>query len=71
VRRTIAKLLVFAGLLLVLDRLVYAGAIYLRDHGGHPAEIDLIYDDGGWNPPSCSSAIPARGTISPCMRSKN
>jgi hypothetical protein len=50
-RRTIAKLLVFVGLLLVLDRLVYAGAVYLRDHGGHPAEIDLIYDDGGWNPP--------------------
>jgi hypothetical protein len=49
-RRTIVRLLVFVGLLLVLDRLVYAGAIYLRDHGGHPAEIDLIYDDGGWNP---------------------
>jgi hypothetical protein len=50
-RRTIAKLLVFVVLLLVLDRLVYAGAVFLRDHGPHPAEIDLIYDDGGWNPP--------------------
>ena len=50
-RRTITKLFVFVVLLLVLDRLVYAGAVFLRDHGWHPAEIDLIYDDGGWNPP--------------------
>lgn len=49
--RTITKLFAFVVLLLVLDRLVYAGAVYLRDHGAHPAEIDLIYDDGGWNPP--------------------
>ena len=50
-RRTITKLFVFVVLLLVLDRLVYAGAVFLRDHGAHPTEIDLIYDDGGWNPP--------------------
>ena len=50
-RRTITKLFVFVVLLLVLDRLVYAGAVFLRDHGAHPVEIDLIYDDGGWNPP--------------------
>jgi hypothetical protein len=69
-RRTITKLLVFVVLLLVLDRLVYAGAVFLRDHGAHPVEIDLIYDDAAGIPPSCSSAIPARSTISTCMRSK-
>jgi len=50
-RQAITKLLAFVAMLLVLDRLVYAGAILLRDHSGHPAEIDLIYDEGGWNPP--------------------
>jgi hypothetical protein len=49
-RQAITRLLVFFILLLVLDRLVYSGAVFLRDHSGHPTEIDLIYDDGGWNP---------------------
>ena len=50
-RQAIIRLVVFVALLVVLDRLVYAGAIFLRDHSGHPVEIDLIYDEGGWNPP--------------------
>jgi len=50
-RHTLARLVVFVALLMMLDRLVYAGAVFLRDHSGHPAEIDLIYDEGGWNPP--------------------
>jgi hypothetical protein len=50
-RQAIIKLIVFVALLVVLDRLVYEGAIFLRDHSGHPVEIDLIYDEGGWNPP--------------------
>ena len=49
-RHAITRLVVFVALLMVLDRLVYAGAVFLRDHNGHPTEIDLIYDDGGWNP---------------------
>jgi hypothetical protein len=49
-RQAIVRLALFVAVLLVLDRLVYAGAIYMRDAGGHPSEIDLIYDDGGWNP---------------------
>ena len=49
-RRAITRLVVFVALLMVLDRLVYAGAVFLRDHNGHPTEIDLIFDDGGWNP---------------------
>lgn len=48
-RRLIAKVVLFAALLVALDRLVYAGAIYLRDHAGHPEGINLIYDHG-WNP---------------------
>jgi hypothetical protein len=51
-RQAITKLVVFIVLLVALDRLVYAGAVFLRDHAGHPmAGIDLIYDEGGWNPP--------------------
>jgi hypothetical protein len=50
-RQAFIRLVVFVALLVVLDRLVYAGAIFLRDHSGHPVEIDLIYDEGGWNPP--------------------
>ena len=50
-RQAITRFIVFVALLVVLDRLVYAGAVFLRDHGAHPVEIDLIYDDGGWNPP--------------------
>jgi hypothetical protein len=50
-RHAITRLIVFVVLLVVLDRLVYAGAVFLRDHSGHPTEIDLIYDEGGWNPP--------------------
>ena len=49
-RHAITRLVVFVALLVALDRLVYAGAVFLRDHGGHPTEIDLIYDEGGWNP---------------------
>jgi hypothetical protein len=49
--QAITRLVVFVALLVVLDRLVYAGAVFLRDHSGHPTEIDLIYDEGGWNPP--------------------
>jgi hypothetical protein len=50
-RQAIFKIFVFVVLLLVLDRLVYAGAVFLRDHSGHPTEINLIYDEGGWNAP--------------------
>jgi hypothetical protein len=49
--QAIIRLVVFVALLVVVDRLVYAGAVFLRDHSGHPAEIDLIYDEGGWDPP--------------------
>ena len=50
-RHAITRLVVFVALLVALDRLFYAGAVFLRDHSGHPTEIDLIYDEGGWNPP--------------------
>ena len=50
-RQAITRLVVFVALLVGLDRLVYAGAVFLRDHSGHAVEIDLIYDEGGWNPP--------------------
>jgi hypothetical protein len=50
-RQAVTRLVVFVVLLVALDRLVYAGAAFLRDHAGHPTGIDLIYDDGGWNPP--------------------
>jgi hypothetical protein len=50
-RQAITRFVVFVALLVGLDRLVYAGAVLLRDHSGHPVEIDLIYDEGGWNPP--------------------
>ena len=50
-RQAITRLVVFVALLVGLDRLVYAGAVFLRDNSGHAVEIDLIYDEGGWNPP--------------------
>jgi hypothetical protein len=49
-RRAILKALVFVAVLIALDRLVYASAVFLRDNAGHPQEIDLIYDEG-WDPP--------------------
>jgi hypothetical protein len=49
--QAITRLVVFVTLFVMLDRLVYAGAIFMRDHSGHPAEIDLIYDEGGWDAP--------------------
>jgi hypothetical protein len=51
-RQTVTRLVVFVALMVAMDRLVYAGAAFLRDHAGHPMNgIDLIYDEGGWNPP--------------------
>jgi hypothetical protein len=51
-RQAITRLVVFVALLVAMDRLVYAGATFLRDHAGYPMTgIDLIYDEGGWNPP--------------------
>ena len=35
-RQAITRLVVFIVLLVALDRLVYAGAVFLRDHSGHP-----------------------------------
>lgn len=49
-RKPVVTVALFVGLLLVIDRLIYAGAIFLRDNGGHPQGIDLIYDEG-WDPP--------------------
>jgi hypothetical protein len=49
-RQNIMRLTLFVGLLMVLDRLVYAGAMYMRDHGGHPQGIDVIYQDESWSP---------------------
>jgi hypothetical protein len=49
-RQNILRLALFVGLLIGLDRLVYAGAIYMRDHGGHPQGIDVIYQDESWSP---------------------
>lgn len=48
-RQAIPRAALFIALLLVLDRLIFAGAEYLRDNAGHPQGIDLIYDRG-WNP---------------------
>ena len=50
-RQAITRFVVLIARLVGLDRLVYAGAVLLRDHSGHPVEIDLIYDEGGWNSP--------------------
>jgi hypothetical protein len=41
--RLVVRALLFAALFLVLDRLVYAGAIFLRDAAPQPEGIDLIY----------------------------
>jgi hypothetical protein len=48
-RQAITRLVLFLACWLVLDRLLYAGAVFLRDNSGHRQEIDLIYDEG-WNP---------------------
>jgi hypothetical protein len=50
-RQAITRLVVFVALLVAMDRLVYAGAVFLRDHSGYPMTgIDLIYNEGDWNP---------------------
>jgi hypothetical protein len=48
-RRTILRIVVFAALLMALDRLVYAGAMFLRDDSGVPEGVDLLYD-ARWDP---------------------
>jgi hypothetical protein len=49
-RQALIKVSLFFGLLFVLDRLVYAGATYLRDNSSHLDGIDLIYQVDSWNP---------------------
>lgn len=48
-RRTILRIVVFAALLVALDRLVYGGAMYLRDSSTVPEGVDLLYD-ARWDP---------------------
>lgn len=48
-RRAVPRLALFVVLLLVLDRLIFAGATYLRDNAGRPTGMGVIYDPR-WNP---------------------
>src|SRR5690348_12879067 len=48
-RRALTRLAIFLLVLLALDRLLFAGAMHLRDAGWAPPEIDLIYRSQ-WDP---------------------
>jgi hypothetical protein len=48
-RRTLLQALVFIIVLVAVDRAIFAGAMYLRDHGNLRVGADLLYDPN-WDP---------------------
>jgi hypothetical protein len=50
VRSILIRVLLFVAVLVALDRTIFAGAMYLRDHGNLRSGTDLLYDPS-WDAP--------------------